>query len=85
MLYWGRVYNKRRLTKMPLYEYHCNKCGEAYEKMVRISEADLAHACPNCESEDTIKMISTIASFAGLESESSPSTSRNCESGGRYT
>ena len=48
---------------MPLYEYHCSDCGEAFEKVVRFSEADIAPACPNCESTDTNKLISTIASF----------------------
>ena len=70
---------------MPLYEYHCNNCGEAFEKMVRISEADLGHACPNCESEDTEKMISTIASFGAVRNQDLPAHSSNCESGGRYT
>ena len=53
---------------MPLYEYHCSDCGEAFEKVVRFSEADIAPACPNCESTDTNKLISTIASFGISES-----------------
>ena len=52
---------------MPLYEFQCNDCGEAFEKMVRFSEADQATACPNCESIDTNKLISTIASFGFSE------------------
>ena len=53
---------------MPLYEYRCNQCGEAFEKMVRFSEADHVPACPNCESKDTRKAISTIASFGTADS-----------------
>ena len=31
---------------MPLYEYHCNDCGEAFEKVVRFSEADISACLP---------------------------------------
>jgi putative FmdB family regulatory protein len=40
---------------MPLYVYHCNECGDDFEKMVRFSEADLIPACPACLSQDTKK------------------------------
>ncbi len=70
---------------MPIYEYRCNQCGEAFEKMVRFSEADRVPACPNCESEDTRKAISTIASFGMADSAFSGSTASNCGSGGRFT
>ena len=70
---------------MPLYEYHCNDCGEAFEKVVRFSEADIAPACPNCESTDTNKLISTIASFGISESGAANSSNSSCGSGGRFT
>jgi len=70
---------------MPLYEYHCNDCGEAFEKLVRFSEADIAPACPNCESMDTSKLISTIVPFLNSESNVANSSSSSCGSGGRFT
>jgi putative FmdB family regulatory protein len=47
---------------MPLYEYQCKACGEEFEKMMRFSEADQNPVCPSCQSPDTRKKISTIAS-----------------------
>ncbi len=47
---------------MPLYEYHCNTCGENFEKMVRFAEQEQAPECPECHSRDTRKRISLFAS-----------------------
>ncbi len=55
---------------MPLYEYHCNACGENFEKMVRFSDQELAPECPQCHSRDTRKRIS-LFSGAGLSSATS--------------
>ena len=38
-----------RDSLMPIYEYECNQCGEAFEKMMRFSEADQIPACPHCQ------------------------------------
>jgi len=54
---------------MPLYEYHCNTCGENFEKMVRFSDQDQTPECPECKSHDTRKRISLFAG-AGLSSGS---------------
>ena len=52
---------------MPVYEYHCNTCGESFEKLVRLAEIDTQPECPVCHSVDTRKRISLLArsSFAG--------------------
>jgi putative FmdB family regulatory protein len=71
---------------MPLYEYHCNACSEDFEKMVRFSEADLSPACPECQSGDTKKKISAVASFsASLGSVSLSSSSSSCGSRGGFS
>ena len=62
---------------MPLYEYHCNTCGENFEKMVRFSEQELAPECPECKSRDTRKRISLFAG-AGLSSSSITYGSSSC-------
>jgi len=70
---------------MPLYEYRCNDCGEAFEKVVRFLDADLTPACPNCESPDTNKLISTTASFGKSEAAAANFSGSSCGSGGRFT
>lgn len=47
---------------MPLYEYHCESCGERFEKLRRMSEADTGVVCPKCESEKVSRQLSTFAS-----------------------
>jgi putative FmdB family regulatory protein len=70
---------------MPLYEYRCNDCGEAFEKVVRFLEADLTPDCPNCESTDTRKLISAAASFGKTASGNANSSGSSCGSGRRFT
>jgi putative FmdB family regulatory protein len=70
---------------MPLYEYHCNDCGEEFEKMVRFSDADINPACPSCESEDTRKKVSIAASFGAFLSGSNGSSSSSCGSRGGFS
>jgi putative FmdB family regulatory protein len=66
---------------MPLYEYRCKSCGQSFEKMLRWSEADRGQVCPNCQSLDTQKKISMVASTSSSGSFSSGSSS-SCGSGG---
>ena len=32
---------------MPIYEYHCNKCGQDFETLVMRSDESVC--CPGCE------------------------------------
>lgn len=70
---------------MPLYEYHCNECGEEFEKMVRFSEADRSPLCPQCQSSDTKKKISSFASIGASIGGGSFATSSSCGSGGGFS
>jgi len=71
---------------MPLYEYHCNDCGDNFEKMVRFSEADLSPACPVCQGQDTKKKISAVASFStSLGGASLSPSSSSCGSRGGFS
>jgi putative FmdB family regulatory protein len=69
---------------MPLYEYRCKNCGKSFEKMMRWSEADRSPVCPNCQSQDTQKQISTFASL-GSSSGSGTSASSCGSGGGRFS
>jgi len=60
---------------MPLYEYECRKCGQRFERLVSISEADQKQPCPHCGEEDTEKQLSVFA----------VSSSRGISGGGGFT
>ena len=68
---------------MPLYDYQCKECGGVFELMVRFSEANQAQICPKCESKNTQRQLSIVASFKVASSNSSNSSS--CGTQGGYT
>lgn len=70
---------------MPLYECHCNECGEEFEKMVRFSESNQNPTCPACQSGDTRKKISTIAARGNSLGSSSVSAGISCGSRGGFS
>jgi len=43
---------------MPLYQYHCDACGEDFTEMRRIAERHdpIDNDCPNCDSKGHISM-----------------------------
>ncbi|MEZ5400030.1 MAG: zinc ribbon domain-containing protein [Bryobacteraceae bacterium] len=46
---------------MPMYEYRCQECGEKYEQLRRMSEADTGLACPRCASQKVERLLSAFA------------------------
>ena len=68
---------------MPIYEYHCDKCGKQFE-VVTMSMSEKANAvCPKCKSKKTSKMMSKFGrgKYASLDSGSSGSTGAASSSG----
>jgi putative FmdB family regulatory protein len=59
---------------MPIYEYKCNDCGNAFEKLVP-RDTGAVYSCPECESKNTDKKFSV---FGGVVMGSS--TVGNCSS-----
>jgi putative FmdB family regulatory protein len=45
---------------MPLYEYQCQTCGNSFEKLRRMQEADRELQCPECGS-GVQRLVSTFA------------------------
>lgn len=43
---------------MPIYEYVCLDCGERFETMRSMKEADAPISCRQCESPRTSRMLS---------------------------
>lgn len=46
---------------MPMYEYRCNDCGNKYEQLRRMSEADKDLVCPSCASLRVERLLSCFA------------------------
>lgn len=70
---------------MPLYEYHCEACGKAFEQIVRFSDADLKPSCPFCGADNASKTVTAAASFGASSFESSHSSGSSCSPRGRFT
>jgi putative FmdB family regulatory protein len=47
---------------MPLYEYRCQKCGKSFELLRRMQDADRDLTCPECQSAEVERLLSTFAS-----------------------
>lgn len=62
---------------MPIYEFHCEKCGQDSEILVR-SRDWKGTACPQCGSKKLSKKFSVFASAtAGASGGEAPSCSTN--------
>ena len=46
---------------MPLYEYECLDCETRFDALRGMSEADDPISCPQCESQETQRMISLFS------------------------
>ncbi|HLH18719.1 MAG TPA: zinc ribbon domain-containing protein [Bryobacteraceae bacterium] len=46
---------------MPLYEYRCRKCGQRFELLRRMQDADRELVCPECRSQEVERQFSTFA------------------------
>jgi len=69
---------------MPIYEYQCKDCGSQFEKLMGFSDpkAD-SPECPDCQSENTRKRLSTVAAFS--RSGGSSTRSSSCGSSGGFS
>jgi putative FmdB family regulatory protein len=65
---------------MPIFEYTCEDCGTAFEKLVRASQEN-GVACPSCGQEHVKKELSTFAARATEGSSSAPAQFGGCASG----
>jgi putative FmdB family regulatory protein len=55
---------------MPLFQYHCEKCTEDHEILVRGSEEP---ACPSCGSKRLTKLASAFAAVTAAAGSDGPS------------
>ena len=50
---------------MPIYEYVCLDCGEIFEELRPMPDADTPIVCENCESEHTSRKLAVIFAQSG--------------------
>lgn len=50
---------------MPLYEYSCRRCGEAFEVLQRMGERGDELRCPACGATGADRRLSTFAAGSG--------------------
>lgn len=67
---------------MPIFEFVCQECGTSFEELLRSSSAVGDVICPDCESTQVIKQISSFASkVAGSASAFSSAPAASCSTG----
>ena len=69
---------------MPIYEYYCPDCSTEFEKLVRLSEANITPECPECGEKHAQKKLSAFATSGGSTGRS-VSTASSCGGGGRFS
>lgn len=68
---------------MPLYEYHCDACGEDFSALLPLRHAGEAPACPACEARQVTRRLSLFAVGRGSARETIPLSARStCACGG---
>ncbi len=65
---------------MPIYEYRCESCNAAFEKLVRRAEDSAAVECPSCGEKRVKQQLSVFAAHSGTAKESKAPAM--CPSGG---
>ena len=47
---------------MPIYEFECNKCGERFDLVERLSEHEKhEEKCPKCGSKEVKQILGTVS------------------------
>jgi putative FmdB family regulatory protein len=69
---------------MPVYEYLCITCGNAFEHFVRSASGSEPVVCPKCAGTQVNKQFSTFATkgIGGLSGSGSTGGDAACSTGG---
>lgn len=67
---------------MPIYEYKCQTCGSAFEKLLATATSDPG-ACPACEGRTLTRLLSVFGIATKAEAPAPPPCAQFCGAGGR--
>jgi putative FmdB family regulatory protein len=59
---------------MPIYEYRCDECGQAFEMIRSVSESDEKLHCPACKSSKVKRLMSVFCSCQASDNGSADSS-----------
>lgn len=65
---------------MPIYEYYCADCKVEFDKLVKLSDANVVQDCPECGGRHTQKKLSIFATSGGSTGQGVAASS--CGGGG---
>lgn len=54
---------------MPIYEYKCSRCNNAFEELARTKDRDRA-CCPTCKRADAVERVLSL--FAARADQNAP-------------
>ena len=63
---------------MPIYEYHCNDCGDDFERFLRSMFSKETILCPECGSDHVSKAISVFGTSSGSSGGAAASSAAAC-------
>lgn len=67
---------------MPIYEFECPECREAFDELVRSAAAVKDVTCPACGSRKVKKKLSAVAAHIGGGSAAAAAAGAACAPGG---
>ena len=62
----------KEIRGMPLYDYRCRDCGNIFEKLRSVREADVDIECPACHSKHVERQLSSFSTGGCSSSGTSP-------------
>lgn len=67
---------------MPIYEYQCSACGTVFARLQSISTTPKPMSCPECNSDETKRLVSTFAAGASTSEATSCGAPAPCGASG---
>ncbi len=63
---------------MPMYEYRCQACAQAFEILQPMGASSEDVTCPACAHSEVKKLLSTFAASTGNRASASPAPAAGC-------